>query len=226
MTKLQMSDISVQVTDGNETRMILDGLDLRVEAGEVVAITGESGSGKSTLIATAGLLRSPDSGSVVIDGTETGAAGTGERLRTNVRRSQIGLVFQTSNLFPSLSALEQLELVAHIDGTLDSTARRRAAELLERVDMSERSAQRPSELSGGERQRVALARALMNQPAVVLADEPTASLDASRGREIMALLAESAHESGTATVIVTHAPEQLAHVDRHLHLDGGRLVAV
>lgn len=224
--KLRLTDITVTVADGTETRTILDGLDLGVEAGEVVAITGESGSGKSTLIAVAGLLRSPDSGSVVVDGTDMGAAGIGERERTDVRRSKIGLVFQTSNLFPSLDALEQLELVAHINGTLDGAARKRAGELLERVGMSERAAQRPSKLSGGERQRVALARALMNEPAVVLADEPTASLDASRGREIMALLADSAHSSGTATVIVTHAPEQLARVDRQLHLDNGRLVEV
>lgn len=224
--KLQLSEISVDVTDGTEERTILDRLDLQVGAGEVVAITGESGSGKSTLIAVAGLLRPPDSGSVIVDGIDTTAPGTGERLRTEVRRSRIGLVFQSSNLFPSLDAVEQLELVAHIDGKLDGAARKRAEELLERVGMTERSHQRPSKLSGGERQRVALARALMNEPAVILADEPTASLDASRGHEIMALLAETAHTSGTATVIVTHAPDQLAQVDRQLHLENGRLVEV
>lgn len=222
--KLELSNITVDVTDGGETRHILSGLDLVVEPGEVVAITGDSGSGKSTLVALAGLLRRPTSGAVILDGVDLAAASASERDRTATRRREIGLVFQSSNLFPSLTALEQLELVAHIDGRLDRDARARALELLELVGMGERANQRPGKLSGGERQRVALARALMNQPSIVLADEPTASLDAPRGREIMALLAESARVQGTSTLIVTHAPDQLSNVDRVVHLSGGQLI--
>lgn len=222
--KLQLSEISVDVTDGTEERTILDRLDLQVGAGEVVAITGESGSGKSTLIAVAGLLRPPDSGSVVVDGIDTTAPGTGERLRTEVRRSRIGLVFQSSNLFPSLDAVEQLELVAHIDGRLDGAARRRAEELLERVGMADRSHQRPSKLSGGERQRVALARALMNEPAVILADEPTASLDAEN-RSVVCDALVHLRSVGVAVVMATHDAVAAGYADRLVHLDNGRIDA-
>lgn len=221
--KLELTDITVDVSDGPDTLRILSGLDLSVEAGEVVAVTGDSGSGKSTLVALAGLLRRPSSGAVIINGRDLAAAMVSEGERTETRRREVGLVFQSSNLFPSLTALEQLELVAHLDGRLDGAARARAAELLDRVGMAERAHQRPGKLSGGERQRVALARALMNQPSIVLADEPTASLDAPRGREIMALLAASGRASGAATLIVTHAPDQLSGVDRVLHLSAGQL---
>ncbi|MEI2638701.1 MAG: ABC transporter ATP-binding protein [Microthrixaceae bacterium] len=220
---LELSNIGVTVADGEATLDILHELDLRVDAGEVVAIVGESGSGKSTLVATTGLLRAPTTGSVAINGQAVNDGSLSNKEIARLRHAEIGLVFQSANLFPSLTAMEQLELVAHLDGSLNADARARAADLLERVGMSHRASQRPGRLSGGERQRVALARALMNRPSLVLADEPTASLDASRGREIMALLAESGRESGAATVIVTHAPEQLAHCDRVLRLEGGRL---
>ena len=220
---LELSNIGVTVADGEATLDILHELDLRVDAGEVVAIVGESGSGKSTLVATTGLLRAPTTGSVAINGQAVNDGSLSNKEIARLRHAEIGLVFQSANLFPSLTAMEQLELVAHLDGSLNADARARAADLLERVGMSHRASQRPGRLSGGERQRVALARALMNRPSLVLADEPTASLDASRGREIMALLAESGRESGAATVRVTHAPEQLAHCDRVLRLEGGRL---
>ena len=220
---IAVDDLSVRFQTSERTVDAVKHLSFHVARGETLAIVGESGSGKSTLVATTGLLRAPTTGSVAINGQAVNDGSLSNKEIARLRHAEIGLVFQSANLFPSLTAMEQLELVAHLDGSLNADARARAADLLERVGMSHRASQRPGRLSGGERQRVALARALMNRPSLVLADEPTASLDASRGREIMALLAESGRESGAATVIVTHAPEQLAHCDRVLRLEGGRL---
>jgi putative ABC transport system ATP-binding protein len=218
---LVLDAVEVTVPDGDDTLTILDGASLSVAPGEVVALTGASGSGKSTLLAVAGLLRQPDAGRVVIGGTD--ATGLRRKARTRLRGDAIGLVFQTPNLFPSLTALEQVELVAHIGGRLDGPARARAAELIDAVGLGHRSHHRPAHLSGGERQRVGLARALMNRPAVLLADEPTAALDDRRGRDVMALLVEQARAREVAAVIVTHNPAQLPAGTTRLHLEAGRL---
>ena len=219
---VSLQHLTVTVTDGPDTLTILDDLSLAVEAGEVIALTGESGSGKSTLLAVAGLLRRPDAGTVAIAGTDT--TGLSRKELTRLRGSAIGFVFQTANLFPSLTALEQVELVAHMAGRLDRAARERARSLLESVGLESRLGHRPAQLSGGERQRVGIARALMNEPAVLLADEPTAALDDRRGREITALLVEQAEQQGVATLIVTHNPAQLPAGTRRLALAGGRVL--
>lgn len=218
---LTLDHLDVAVPDGPDVLQILAGVSLRVEPGEVVAITGASGSGKSTLLAVAGLLRRPDAGVVRIDDVDVTDAS--RRDRTRLRRDSIGLVLQSSSLFPSLTALEQVELVAHMAGRLDRAAKARAAELLAEVGLGDRLDHRPAELSGGERQRVGIARALMNEPSVLLADEPTAALDAERGRAVMELLAAEARRRQVATVVVTHAPDQLVDVDQHLYLAGGHL---
>ena len=218
---LELAGIDVTVPDGGDMLTILDGVDLTIAPGEVVMVTGASGSGKSTLLAVAALLRRPTSGSVRVDGTDTSA------LKRNavatLRNQRLGMVFQSSNLFPSLTAVQQVELVAHIAGKLDRAARDRARDLLDSVGLGGRMDRLPSQLSGGERQRVGIARALMNHPAVLLADEPTASLDETRGRDVMALLVEQARRNGTAALIVTHAPDQLVGANRHLHLVAGRV---
>ncbi|MFA5565570.1 MAG: ABC transporter ATP-binding protein [Acidimicrobiia bacterium] len=221
---IRLENINVTVKDGPEELVILDKADLAVESGELVAITGASGSGKSTLVAVAGLLREPRSGTIVIAGDDFTNAN--QRTRTKARQDHIGLIFQSANLLPSLTALEQLELVAHIAGKLDSEARSRAKNLLAEVGLGERFGHRPAQLSGGERQRVAIARALMGKPSVLLADEPTAALDEDRGREVMQLLANLTTEQQTATVIVTHAPEQLPSRSIRLHLSHGALSAI
>ena len=218
---LTLDHLDVAVPDGPDVLQILAGVSLRVEPGEVVAITGASGSGKSTLLAVAGLLRRPDAGVVRIDDVDVTDAS--RRDRTRLRRDSIGLVLQSSSLFPSLTALEQVELVAHMAGRLDRAAKARAADLLAEVGLGDRLDHRPAELSGGERQRVGIARALMNEPSVLLADEPTAALDAERGRAVMELLAAEARRRQVATVVVTHAPDQLVDVDQHLYLEGGHL---
>lgn len=218
---LELQHVTVVVPDGIERLTILDDVDLTVASGEVVMVTGASGSGKSTLLAVGALLRAPTSGIVRVDGTDTSALGRTDLARLRNRR--LGMVFQASNLFPSLTAIEQVELVAHIAGTLDGPTRAKARDLLGAVGLEHRIDRLPSQLSGGERQRVGIARALMNDPAVLLADEPTASLDETRGREVMAMLVDQTRQRGVATLIVTHAPDQLAVVDRHLHLHAGRI---
>ncbi|MCB1005679.1 MAG: ATP-binding cassette domain-containing protein, partial [Acidimicrobiales bacterium] len=165
----------------------LDHVDLHVAAGEVIAVVGPSGSGKSSLLAVAGAMLTPTSGTILVDGVDLGAID--DAARTRLRRERVGFVFQGVNLLPSLTALEQLLLLPHLDGVRPATQRQRAAELLERVGMAHKADRRPHELSGGERQRVGIARALMVRPAVVLADEPTSALDQARSAEIAALLA-------------------------------------
>ncbi len=217
---LQLEHIDLSVPDGAETRAILDDVSLSIEAGEVVTFTGASGSGKSTLLAVAALLQRPASGRVIIAGTDASTASESER--TALRRDHIGVVYQSASLLPSLTALEQLELIAHISGRLDREAKHRARELLVTVGLEHRLRARPSELSGGERQRVGIARALMNAPDVLLADEPTASLDAERGQAIMDLLTQQAAEHNTATLVVTHVVDQIK-ADRRLVIDAGKI---
>jgi len=218
---LELENITVAVPDGRSVLTILDTVDLHVGQGETVALTGPSGSGKSTLLAVAGLLLRPDQGTVRVAGVD--ASALGDRARTRLRGRSIGIVYQSANLLPSLTAREQVEVVAHVNGRLDSTTGARARELLVRVGLEDRLGARPGALSGGERQRVALARALMMEPDVLLADEPTASLDPVRGAEVMALLLEEARRLGAATLLVTHDGEQAAGADREVRLRLGHV---
>lgn len=221
---LGLRGIHVAVPDGPGTRTLLDDVDLDVAPGEVLVITGSSGSGKSTLLAVAGLLRRPDRGEVLVAGTPT--AELSERRRTALRRERIAIVYQSANLLPALTAREQLELVGHISGERRSQARGRATQLLEELGLAGRADQLPAKMSGGERQRVGIARALMARPTVLLADEPTASLDGALSAEVAGLLTGEARGRGLAAVIVSHDEAPLAHADRHLHLAGGALEAM
>lgn len=217
---LKLESITISVADGNETNTLLDKVSLEVASGEVLCLTGASGSGKSTLLAAGGLLRQPDSGKVIISGKDTTALN--RKQKTKIRKESIGFVFQSSNLFPSLTALEQVELVAHINGNLGKIEKQKAINLLVSLGLESRLHNRPAQLSGGERQRVGIARALMNNPAVLLCDEPTASLDEERGFEMMELLVNQALEHKAATLIVTHAPDQLARECKKLVLAKGK----
>ena len=199
----------------------LDGVDLTIERGEMVAIMGPSGSGKSTLLHLIGALETPSSGSIEIGGRELADLDDGEL--TLLRRERIGFVFQFFNLLPSLSAAENVLLPALIAGDRGDGRRRRAAELLERVGLSARAEHLPSELSGGEQQRVSIARALLMGPELVLADEPTGNLDSRSEAEVLALLSELNREEGHTIVIVTHDPEAAAIANRIVHLRDGRV---
>ena len=218
---LSLRDVSVAFPDGSTSRTILDHLDLDLRSGEMTVISGRSGSGKSTLLTIAGLLRRPDSGEVVIAGASTAAMGN--RARTRMRRDHVAFVYQSANLFPSLTAIEQLELVGHVHGEHARASRARARELLATVDLADRADQLPNQLSGGERQRVGIARALMARPSILIADEPTASLDPERAETIAGLFADATREHQLATLIVAHDAIALSHADAHLRLEHGQL---
>ncbi len=206
----------------------LRGVDVRVASGEMVAIMGPSGSGKSTLMHILGLLHAPDVGDdrkprLWIDGVDVTALSDADR--TRIRARSMGFVFQAFNLVPTLTAQENVALAAEYAGTSRPTARRAAEEALASVGLGERSGHRPMELSGGEQQRVALARALVNQPKLILGDEPTGNLDSARATEVLALLRRFNRERGQTTLNVTHDPAVGAACDRVIRMRDGLIVA-
>ncbi|QPK79081.1 ABC transporter ATP-binding protein [Corynebacterium lizhenjunii] len=222
---LVLHDITVRYPDGNRTLTALDGANVRVAPGEVVALTGESGSGKSTLLSVAGGLIVPDAGRVVVAGQDIATAP--DRVRTQVRREHIGLVFQQPNLLAALRVRDQLLLMDHLQGKRATAKRaRRADELLERVGLGGLGQRRIGELSGGQRQRVNIARALMSAPTVLLADEPTSALDSARSADIMTLLQELTHEFDIATLLVTHSQTLAQRADAQVRVVDGRVTAV
>jgi putative ABC transport system ATP-binding protein len=193
-----------------------------LHAGEFVALVGPSGSGKTTLLAMlAGLLR-PTSGRIEIDGHDLAAMSDAQR--TAFRRSKIGFSFQANNLVPYLTAQENVELMLRLNDRLDAAARGRARDLLTRLGLGERLGSLPRQLSGGQQQRVAIARALITQPTLVLADEPTASLDTERAFQVVQTLADLVHEEGRAAIMVTHDLRLVEYVDRVLQMLDGQLV--
>lgn len=200
----------------------VDGVSLQVQPGELVALIGPSGSGKSTLLAMLGALTTPSAGSVLIGGIDP--AGLDEQARSRLRAQRIGFVFQRPTLVPFLTVEENVALAGQIAKRPSATSRPRVERLLTALDLDQRATFRPSALSGGELQRVALARALLNDPTVILADEPTANLDVGRGRAVMSLLAEHTREAGRAGVLVSHDPSMAAVADRTLQLLDGRLL--
>jgi putative ABC transport system ATP-binding protein len=219
---LVLSDIVLTYPDGDRRLTALEHVSLEVAPGEFTAVVGPSGSGKSSLLAVAATLQTPDAGRVLVGGKDAGALS--DRQRTALRRDRIGIVFQQSNLLGSLTAVEQLQAVAHLRGGKPRAAAARAESLLASVGIADgKQHRRPHQLSGGERQRVNIARALFAEPSVLLVDEPTSALDHERGEQIVGLLARVTREHGTATVMVTHDKAQLAAADRVLEMVDGRL---
>ena len=198
----------------------LDGMDLHVAPGEYVALVGPSGCGKSTLLHLIAALDRPDSGSVVVAGHDLAT----ERDLSHYRARHVGMVFQLHNLLPTLTALENVEMPMFELGVRSSERERRARRLLELVGLGDRERNRPTQLSGGERQRIAIARALANEPGVVLADEPTGSLDSRSGLQVMELLESVCRNRGATLVLVTHAPDLAARADRIVAMLDGRVL--
>ncbi len=202
---------------------VLKGIDLQIKAGEIVSIVGASGAGKSTLLHILGTLDTADSGSVLI--AEKNISMMGGKEMARFRNDKIGFVFQFHHLLPEFTALENVQIPALIGRKNRSEAREKAIALLKRLGLSERLEHKPSELSGGEQQRVAVARALMNNPAVVLADEPSGNLDSDNSRDLHNLFFELRKELGQTFVIVTHNRELADMADRKLVMKDGKIVS-
>lgn len=221
MSALDLSQVVKSYPAGEDVVRVLDGVSLSIEAGEFVALYGPSGSGKTTLLMLiAGLVR-PDSGIVSFVGSDI--ARLSDRESSRYRRRDVGFVFQAFHLAGGASALDNATTKLIGDGLTLREARRRALPWLERVGLGDRSERMPNQLSMGERQRVAIARALVNEPRLLLADEPTGNLDSQRTNDILGLLRDVCHERSIPALIVTHDPEAIAFVDRVHTLRDGQL---
>lgn len=223
---IRLNDITLTFPDGESRVTAVDGVSLTAHPRTVTGITGPSGSGKSSMLAVAGTLQRPDSGEVIIDGTDVTALSRAEA--TRLRRDRIGIVFQQPNLIPSLTAREQLSVMNELGAPRSrrhrAAAVSRADELLAAVGLAEHGHKRPHQLSGGQRQRVNIARALMNDPSVLLVDEPTSALDQERGAAIIDLILRLTDERNTSTLLVTHDLVHLPRMHGVLHLVDGRVV--
>ncbi len=220
MALLELRNVTRVYHMGDEEVRALDGIDLDIERGEYVAIMGSSGSGKSTLMNVLGCLDTPSSGSYTLDGTEVEHLDDEELAR--IRNQKIGFVFQTFHLLPRMDAVANVELPLVYAGVPRKGRRAMAEEALRRVGLGERMRHQPNEMSGGQRQRVAIARALVNQPSILLADEPTGNLDSRTSAEIMGLF-DDLVTAGNTVILVTHEPDIAAHAHRRVMLRDGRV---
>lgn len=209
------------ITKSFGTLEVLKGIDLTINPGEVVSIVGPSGAGKTTLLQIMGTLDRADSGSMMIDGVDVMSLSSAQL--SKFRNSRLGFVFQFHQLLPEFTALENVMMPAYIAGKKTADAKARAMELLTFLGLADRAAHKPNELSGGEKQRVAVARALVNSPAVVLADEPSGSLDTQNKAELHQLFFDLRDKMGQTFVIVTHDEELASLTDRTIHLRDGRI---
>jgi len=205
---------------GDEEIHALRGLSINIERGEYVAIMGPSGSGKSTLMNLIGCLDTPTKGSYLLNGKEVALMNDDDLAR--IRNEEIGFVFQTFNLLPRATALHNVELPLVYAGVSSKDRQTRAMQALEKVELTSRSTHRPNELSGGQRQRVAIARALVNNPSILLADEPTGNLDSKTGEEIMAVFGRL-HEGGNTIILVTHEADVAKHAHRVIYVRDGQV---
>lgn len=213
-----MIDIK-NITKSFGSLQVLKGIDLHINKGEIVSIVGPSGAGKTTLLQIIGTLDKPDSGSIVIDGIDI--SNLSKAKLSDFRNRHLGFVFQFHQLLPEFTALENIMIPAFIAGTSQSEAKERAMELLKFMGLEDRASHKPNELSGGEKQRVAVARALVNKPAVILADEPSGSLDSKNKAELHQLFFDLRDKFGQTFVIVTHDESLAATTDRTIHMKDG-----
>jgi putative ABC transport system ATP-binding protein len=226
-----MSSVALEVRDlvksfslDGGTINAVDGVSFQVKSGEFVALVGPSGSGKTTMLSILAALLTPSTGQVLIDGQDL--AQMNEKKRVKLRREKIGFTFQSNNLIPYLTARENVEFMLRLNNKLDRAGRVRSDELLARLGLSDRLHNLPAQMSGGQQQRVAIARALIHNPAVVLADEPTASLDTERAFQVVETFANLIHENDRAGIMVTHDLRMCQFVDRVLQMQDGKLVKI
>jgi putative ABC transport system ATP-binding protein len=220
MALIETRDLWKTYVMGSEEIHALRGVSIEIQRGEYVAIMGPSGSGKSTLMNLIGCLDTPSKGTYLLNGKEVSQMNDNELAR--IRNEEIGFVFQTFNLLPRATALHNVELPLVYAGVPSRDRQERARTALDKVELSQRMLHRPNELSGGQRQRVAIARALVNNPSILLADEPTGNLDSKTGAEIMALFARL-HEAGNTIVLVTHEADVAAFAHRTIHIRDGQV---
>jgi putative ABC transport system ATP-binding protein len=220
MPLIETRDLWKTYVMGDEEIHALRGVSITIERGEYVAIMGPSGSGKSTLMNLIGCLDTPSRGSYLLNNKEVASMNDDELAR--IRNEEIGFVFQTFNLLPRATALHNVELPLVYGGVSGKERQDRARLALEKVELTSRASHRPNEMSGGQRQRVAIARALVNDPSILLADEPTGNLDSKTGNEIMGVFARL-HEGGNTIVLVTHEPEIAAYAHRSIHIRDGQV---
>ncbi|OUN00373.1 MAG: hemin ABC transporter ATP-binding protein [Paenibacillaceae bacterium ZCTH02-B3] len=218
---LEMRSVSKFYDAGSERITALDRVSIRVEPGEFVAVVGPSGSGKTTFLSIAGALLKPSEGEVLLNGKNI--ASLPDKQLSDIRLREVGFIMQASNLVPYLNVLEQLLVVKRMTGKVTPADKAFAAELLADLGLAERMKHYPEELSGGEKQRVAIARALMNDPGIILADEPTASLDTRRAHEVVSLIARAVKSRRKAAVMVTHDERLLSYCDRICRMEDGKL---
>lgn len=221
---LEVRDLVKSFSLDGTTINAVDGVSFQVKSGEFVALVGPSGSGKTTMLSILAALLTPTSGQVLIDGQDLSKMN--EKQRVKLRREKIGFTFQSNNLIPYLSARENVEFMLRLNGKLDRAGKLRSDELLARLGLAERLHNLPAQMSGGQQQRVAIARALIHNPAVVLADEPTASLDTERAFQVVETFAHLIHENDRAGIMVTHDLRMCQYVDRVLQMRDGKLVQI
>jgi putative ABC transport system ATP-binding protein len=220
---LELREVVKHYRTGDEIVRAIEGVSLTIERGEVVALYGPSGSGKTTLLLLAAGMAQPDAGEVLFNGRPVGRLSAREA--TRYRRSELGFIWQQFHLIPTMPAIDNAGLKLVAAGASRRAARKRSGPWLERVGLADRAQHSPERLSTGERQRVAIARALANRPGLILADEPTGSLDTSRAETVLAMLADISHREGVGVLLVTHDPEAAAFADRVHSLRDGKLVA-
>jgi putative ABC transport system ATP-binding protein len=221
---IEVDSVSKIYQSGAVSIKAVDQASFQINSGEFIALVGPSGSGKTTMLAMLAALLTPTDGRVLIDGQDLGQMSESQRVK--FRRRAIGFTFQSNNLVPYLTVLENVEMMLRLNKNLNRASRQRARDLLSRLGLDDRFNSLPRQLSGGQRQRVAIARSLIHQPSVVLADEPTASLDTERAYQVTELYADLIHENNKAGIMVTHDLRMCKYVDKIIQIEDGKIASI